>query len=265
MRSLLLVASLAVALAGCAPAHRGTGLQVVAAENFWGSIAAQLGGDERHGTSVIVRPRDRPALLRADRLGRPRAGRSGPRDRQRDRLRPLGVAAPRREPGRGGRVVVDAGKRARPGRRRQPAPVVLAGVRRPDGRRDLARPTTSAIRRTPRTSPRGGSVFETPRARPLRRAARDASAPGSRARPSATARASSSRSAGASGCDLLTPPRFAEGRRRRAPRSAPPTRQTVERADAPVAGSPSGSTTARTRRRRSQRDHAIARRAESRS
>jgi zinc/manganese transport system substrate-binding protein len=38
----------------------GSGLQVVAAENFWGSIAAQLGGDRAHVTSVIANPATDP-------------------------------------------------------------------------------------------------------------------------------------------------------------------------------------------------------------
>jgi zinc/manganese transport system substrate-binding protein len=41
-------------------ATRGHVLQVVAAENFWGSIAAQLGGDRVHVTSVITSPATDP-------------------------------------------------------------------------------------------------------------------------------------------------------------------------------------------------------------
>src|SRR5262249_32838178 len=41
---------------GCAPAHRGTGLQVVAAESFWGSIAAQLGGTHASVASIVDSP-----------------------------------------------------------------------------------------------------------------------------------------------------------------------------------------------------------------
>lgn len=59
----LLVVALgaSAALAGCgggegkAPAGAGR-LQVVAAENFWGSIAAQLGGDRVNVRSIIVNP-----------------------------------------------------------------------------------------------------------------------------------------------------------------------------------------------------------------
>jgi len=38
----------------------GNGLQVVAAENFWGSIASQVGGDRVHVTSVITSPATDP-------------------------------------------------------------------------------------------------------------------------------------------------------------------------------------------------------------
>jgi zinc/manganese transport system substrate-binding protein len=56
----LLVSSLAVLLAGCGsnrPSSNSSGkLQVVAAENFWGSIAAQLGGEKVAVTSIITNP-----------------------------------------------------------------------------------------------------------------------------------------------------------------------------------------------------------------
>jgi zinc/manganese transport system substrate-binding protein len=58
----LLAAGLLIALAGCGSAGEGTPaggsgkLQVVAAENFWGSIAAQLGGDRVQVRSIIVNP-----------------------------------------------------------------------------------------------------------------------------------------------------------------------------------------------------------------
>jgi zinc/manganese transport system substrate-binding protein len=38
----------------------GSGLQVVAAENFWGSIASQLGGNRVHVTSIITSPATDP-------------------------------------------------------------------------------------------------------------------------------------------------------------------------------------------------------------
>ena len=60
--ALLLFALAALALGGCnrsgGPAHGGDGakLQVVAAENFWGSVAAQLGGAKVRVRSIIVSP-----------------------------------------------------------------------------------------------------------------------------------------------------------------------------------------------------------------
>ena len=54
---------LAVALAGCnqsAVANKGGVLQVVAGENFWGSIAAQLGGTHASVTSVVTDPNADP-------------------------------------------------------------------------------------------------------------------------------------------------------------------------------------------------------------
>jgi zinc/manganese transport system substrate-binding protein len=56
VKALVLLAALSVTLAGCAPAHRGSGLQVVAAESFWGSIAAQLGGNRATVTSIVSSP-----------------------------------------------------------------------------------------------------------------------------------------------------------------------------------------------------------------
>jgi zinc/manganese transport system substrate-binding protein len=53
----LAVAALAAAVvAGCAPAHHASGLQVVAAESFWGSIAAQLGGSHATVQSIVRSP-----------------------------------------------------------------------------------------------------------------------------------------------------------------------------------------------------------------
>jgi zinc/manganese transport system substrate-binding protein len=48
-----------VLLAGCGDSGSGTSsgkLQVVAAEDFWGSIAAQLGGDQVKVTSIVTNP-----------------------------------------------------------------------------------------------------------------------------------------------------------------------------------------------------------------
>jgi zinc/manganese transport system substrate-binding protein len=56
-----LALALALALAGCgrsgpAPASGGARIQVVAAENFWGSIATQLAGGRASVQSIIVNP-----------------------------------------------------------------------------------------------------------------------------------------------------------------------------------------------------------------
>lgn len=60
-------ATLAVALLACACATTPPGsaaasdkIQVVAAENFWGSIAAQLGGSQVEETSIIANPQTDP-------------------------------------------------------------------------------------------------------------------------------------------------------------------------------------------------------------
>ena len=56
-------ALLALALLGAGSARAGGGnapLRVVAAENFWGSIASQLGGDRAQVTSVIANPATDP-------------------------------------------------------------------------------------------------------------------------------------------------------------------------------------------------------------
>jgi len=61
---LLLLAALLASAAGCGgPATKGGGhgpLEVVAAENFWGSIASQVGGSKVHVTSVISSPATDP-------------------------------------------------------------------------------------------------------------------------------------------------------------------------------------------------------------
>ena len=59
-----LVVALALLLAGCGSAGTkaaaGDSLRVVAAENFWGSIAAQLGGTKVDVTSIITNPNTDP-------------------------------------------------------------------------------------------------------------------------------------------------------------------------------------------------------------
>src|SRR5439155_9546908 len=50
----------AAAVSPLAAATRGGAVRVVAAENFWGSIAAQLGGTRVHVTSLITNPATDP-------------------------------------------------------------------------------------------------------------------------------------------------------------------------------------------------------------
>jgi zinc/manganese transport system substrate-binding protein len=58
LRRASLVLVLAALLVGCSssPASHAGGVHVVAAENFWGSIAAQLGGTKASVSSVLVDP-----------------------------------------------------------------------------------------------------------------------------------------------------------------------------------------------------------------
>jgi zinc/manganese transport system substrate-binding protein len=61
--AIALLAGLAVLVAGCGAAQSGDSggrVRVVAAENFWGSIARQVGGTHAQVTSIIVNPAQDP-------------------------------------------------------------------------------------------------------------------------------------------------------------------------------------------------------------
>src|SRR5437660_11000667 len=64
IKTLLAAALLSARLAACGapPAGAGSGktLQVIAGENFWGSIAAQLGGSRVSVTSIVTNPNTDP-------------------------------------------------------------------------------------------------------------------------------------------------------------------------------------------------------------
>ncbi len=62
MRRTTLLALLAVLAAGCGTSSSSTGgtVHVVAAENFWGSIASQLAGSKASVQSIIVNPAQDP-------------------------------------------------------------------------------------------------------------------------------------------------------------------------------------------------------------
>src|SRR5947209_20578718 len=57
---LLVLAGAATELSSVGATTSGDPLQVVAAENFWGSIASQLGGERVHVSSVITSPATDP-------------------------------------------------------------------------------------------------------------------------------------------------------------------------------------------------------------
>jgi len=59
-QKLLAAGGAAVVLAGCGNGAPGHGVHVVAAENFWGSIASQLAGAHASVTSIIVNPAEDP-------------------------------------------------------------------------------------------------------------------------------------------------------------------------------------------------------------
>ena len=62
IKALLAAALLSIMLAACgSPADTRSGtLQVIAGENFWGSIAAQLGGSHVVVTSIVTNPSTDP-------------------------------------------------------------------------------------------------------------------------------------------------------------------------------------------------------------
>ena len=63
IRSICLAALATLVLACCGTPAGGSGtgtLQVIAGENFWGSIAAQLGGSHVSVTSIVTNPNTDP-------------------------------------------------------------------------------------------------------------------------------------------------------------------------------------------------------------
>src|SRR5205823_14987023 len=63
IRSVCLAALAGLVLASCGTPAGGSGtgtLQVIAGENFWGSIAAQLGGSHVSVTSIVTNPNTDP-------------------------------------------------------------------------------------------------------------------------------------------------------------------------------------------------------------
>ena len=90
------VAATGGAAGAAVPAASSSKLQVVAAENFWGSIVEQLAGNESARDEHHHEPRHRPPRLRGQAERRRTIASAQLRDRERHRLRPLGPEAPRR-------------------------------------------------------------------------------------------------------------------------------------------------------------------------
>ena len=196
----LTVCCLAVlGLAACGAAgHAQSRLQVVAAENFWGSIASQLGGDRVDRPQHHRQPRYRSAQLRADR--RPTPGRW--QARQVAIVNGIGydnwasqlLAAELRPTASSSRSATSSAS--------EPVTTPTSGTRRPSVRRVIAAivaaygqvdPADGALLR------RAGAPLRDDRARPATTRCARRSAAGTPACRSATARASSRRSARASG------------------------------------------------------------------
>jgi zinc/manganese transport system substrate-binding protein len=63
MRTILISTAAAAALAGCGGRSQGGGIDVVAAENVYGDVAAQIGGPYVHVTSILSDPNADPHLF----------------------------------------------------------------------------------------------------------------------------------------------------------------------------------------------------------
>ena len=98
MRSVPFLAALLIAapLLAATTARAEDKLNIVAAENFYGDLAPQIGGSHVAVTSILSNPDDDPHLFEIERLDGPRHRRRRDRHLQRRRLRPVdGQAAVR--------------------------------------------------------------------------------------------------------------------------------------------------------------------------
>ncbi len=246
--SILVVAAVAVAGCGSAGTASGGKLQVVAAENFWGSIAAQLGGDrvrrdEHHHTTptptrtTTSRPPPTRARSPSARLvivngigydpWAPQAARRQPGARPH--------RADRRRPRRGSRTATTRTAGTRPANVQQVIDAITADYKRldPSDAAYFDRSSDAASRRS------GLAEYN-------RLIARDP-APSTRARRSARPRASSRRSPRRSASNLLTPHGLPQ-RDQRGHRARPPPTSAPSTARSAPGRSRCTSTTARTRR-----------------
>ena len=177
----------------------------MAAENFWGSIAAQLGGVHAHVVSIITNPNTDPHAYEPTAADARVLAGSQLVVENGIGYDPWVAKLLAADPP--GTVVLDVGTRARRGRRRQPPPLVRPG-RRPHRGRRRSPPTSSAsTRRTAPTSPGGSSHFETVDPGRLRRGGRR-HPPAYAGTPVGASESIFAMLAPSLGLDLITPPTF---------------------------------------------------------
>ena len=180
-----LIVAASAALFGIAVQARAADapMPIVAAENFYGEVAAAIGGDHVAVTSILINPDIDPHDFEATPVGGPRDRRRQDRHLQRRRLRPVDGQAARRKSG--GRPHGHRRRRSdRPEGRRQSASLVRpgdhAGARR--GARRGACPRS--IRPTPRYDRAPRRLHRVARRRSARRSPRSrAATPGRRSPP----------------------------------------------------------------------------------
>ena len=86
----------AIALCGLSAPALADPVKIVAAENFYGDLASQIGGANVAVTSILSSPDDDPHLFEASPATAKSAERRQNRHRQRSRLRPVDGKAHRR-------------------------------------------------------------------------------------------------------------------------------------------------------------------------
>jgi len=184
-----IAATLVLGACSTGPAAPG-GVRVVAAENFWGSLTAQIAGPDASVTSIVTQPdadphdyepTPRDARAFADATARVENGRPG------TTRGPNGCSTP--TPATDG-VVLDVGRLPRHSRRRQSTPVVFPRRRRhihQAGHRGSRTRRSRAPRRVRATRPRSHQRAGSPRSTAGSRAS---SSSGSRTRRSVPRRAS---------------------------------------------------------------------------
>ena len=121
----LLAAAAVAVLALSAPALADP-VKIVAAENFYGDLATQIGGANVAVTSILTNPDQDPHLFEASAETAKALSRRQNRDRQRRRLRSLDGKAAGRQQGRRRKEIVVA-----PWLAERPATIRISGTIRP--------------------------------------------------------------------------------------------------------------------------------------